>query len=288
MFGKPKEPLVDMHVHTTASDGGFTPTQIVEEAARIGLAGIAITDHDTTEGYEEARSAGRKLGVRVLPGIEISLEFVNNTHLLGYFPNGYHEGFVASIEKLKQYRQERIPKIIARLAELGCPIEMDEVLTVAGEGQVGRPHIAKVLVDRGYVKTTKEAFDSYLASYASAYVKKKKFDPKEAIDLINNCGGIPVLAHPITMEMDMRYLHDQIRAWKTMGLKGLEVYYSEYSKDQEATMQSISEQEGMLKTGGSDFHGPTKPDISLGKGKGKLKIPWACFQGILDFQPESR
>lgn len=278
--------FVDMHIHTTASDGSFSPAQVVELARKAGLWGIAITDHDTVEGFPEALEAGRRMGIEVLAGIEISLQFVDNTHLLGYFPQGYTPAFREAIETLKRYREERIPKMLQRLAELNCPVSMEETLREAGDGLVGRPHIAKIMVRKGYAQSIQEAFDQYLASHAQAYIRKKKFTPEEALDLIRKNQGIPILAHPLTMDFDQNRLKEQIGLWKEMGLAGFEILYSDYNASQAARMTAIADELGMLKTGGSDFHGSSKPQITLGSGKeGNLRVPRAFFEAICNYKP---
>ena len=272
--------FVDMHVHTTASDGSYSPCQTVKKAAEIGLYGISITDHDTTDGFEEACKTGEKYNIKILAGVEMSLDFVRNTHLLGYFPHGYSKDFIKEIEHLKRYRKDRIPKIFSKLNSLNCPLTLEEVKKEARGGQIGRPHIAKAMIKKKYVSNVQEAFDKYLASYAPAYVDKKRFSPRKAITLIQECGGISVLAHPFTMALDIGRLKDQIREWKEMGLKGIEVLYSEYTVYQQKIINDIATQNNMIKTGGSDFHGATKPTIALGTGKGNLRIPRKYFDNL--------
>lgn len=272
---------VDLHVHTTASDGSCSPSEIVEMACRYGLAAVAITDHDTVEGCPEALEAGKKLGVSVLPGIEISLEFVDNTHLLGYFPRGFSAEFLDAIETLKRFREERIPKILSKLAELGCPVTLAEARSEAGHDIIGRPHIARVMLRKKYVSSIQEAFDRYLASNAAAYVRKRKFAPEEALSLITRTGGIPFLAHPVTMDMEPAMLSRYIPAWKSAGLRGIETLYSEYSIEQQLFLEDLADREGLLKSGGTDFHGSSKPKIALGSGRGNLRVPKAYYDRIV-------
>jgi predicted metal-dependent phosphoesterase TrpH len=282
MSEKSRLPFADMHIHTTASDGSYSPTQIVDAAAAAGLSGIAITDHDCTDGFAEAEEAGKRLGIRVLPGVEISLDFVNNTHLLAFFPGGYNPEFIDAIAELKRYRDERLPKIIAKLCEMGYPISVEEIREQAGSGLTGRPHIAKAMVKKKYASSIQEAFDKFLASSSPAYIQKKKFRPEDAISLINKYNGVPVLAHPITMDFDLDLLEGQIKIWKGLGLKGLETLYSEYTPDQQHYITAMAERLDLMKTGGTDFHGSSKPSIKLGWGKGDLRIPIELFDRVWD------
>lgn len=281
MPGKPLQDCVDLHVHTTASDGSFSPAAVVELAARSGLAAIAITDHDTVDGCAEAVATGKKLGIEVLPGIEISLDFVDNTHLLGYFPRGYTAEFLSAIATLKAYREERIPKILSKLEELGCPVTLAEAQKESGNDVIGRPHIARIMLRKKYVSSIQEAFDRYLASNAAAYVRKRKFTPEEALSLIGRSGGVPVLAHPVTMDMESAMLARYIPVWKKAGLRGIETLYSEYSIEQQLFLEDLADRESLLKTGGTDFHGSSKPKIAIGSGKGNLRVPKSYYDRIV-------
>ncbi len=276
--------FADMHIHTTASDGSESPKKVVQLAKKAGLYGIAITDHDTIDGVQEAMDEGEKLSIKVLAGIEISLDFVRNTHLLGYFPNGYTERFRKSIKELKSYREDRAPIILDKLKKLNCPIDIEELKRESGDGVIGRPHIARVMVNKGYAKSIQDAFDRYLTSGAPAYVDKKRFKPQKAIELIVKNNGIPVLAHPITIGLETVKLFEQIHLWKEAGLMGIEVMYSTYTKEQHKLIDKLAEKENLLKTGGSDFHGTNKPKIKLGIGLGQLQIPKEYFDSIFDIK----
>ena len=272
---------MDLHIHTTASDGSCSPSKVIELAYNCGLAALAITDHDTTEGCAEAIAAGQKRGVKVLAGIEISLDFVDNTHLLGYFPRGFTAEFLEAIETLKRYREERIPKILARLAELGCPVSLEEARKESGNEIIGRPHIARVMLRKKYVRSIQDAFDRFLASNAAAYVRKRKFTPEEALSLILRNGGISVLAHPVTMDMAPDMLEHYVSLWKKAGLRGIETMYSEYSPAQEQFLEQLAQRESLLKSGGTDFHGSSKPKTTIGAGKGNLRVPYEYYEKIV-------
>jgi len=254
----------DLHSHTTASDGDLNPSELVALAGRRGLGALAITDHDTVKGIPEGLAAGAARGLTVIPGIEVSAVFEPGTlHVLGYF--GIHPaGLEADLEKVQQGRSERFPKIIERLNKLGLTIGIEEVRAIAGEAQIGRPHIAKALIARGYVKNFDEAFERWLAKGKPAYVEKEKLSGEEAIGLILKHGGVPVLAHPFTLELDDAALKAFIARAKDCGLKGIEVYYPEHSRAQTRLYRDIARWFDLIVTGGTDFHGHDHGGADLG------------------------
>jgi predicted metal-dependent phosphoesterase TrpH len=194
---------VDLHLHTTASDGVMTPSEIVRYAKSKGLQAIAITDHDTIEGLEEGLLEGEKIGFEVVPGVEISAEHSpGSMHLLGYFLDIHHPLLKGKLDYLQKARAERNPKIIENLNRLGVRISYEEVVKASGGGQVGRPHFAQVLIEKGYVRSFQEAFDRFLKKGAPAYVDKVRFKPEQAISFIKESGGVAVLAHPKTLGMN--------------------------------------------------------------------------------------
>jgi predicted metal-dependent phosphoesterase TrpH len=192
---------IDLHTHTTASDGSMTPAELVRHAFYKGLAAVAVTDHDTLNGVEEALEEGKRLGIEVIAGVEISVSFTPEMHLLGYFFHGYHSSILKTLEELQEKREQRNPRIVNKLNELGFDITMSEVNSLAAGGIVGRPHIARAMIDKGYVASIEEAFDKYLASGRPAYFKKDKLTPAEGISEITRAGGVPVLAHPIYLQL---------------------------------------------------------------------------------------
>ena len=242
-----------------------------------GLKSIAITDHDTIEGNEEAIKAGRELGLEVLPGVEISVEWEGRPiHILGYYINWEAEELRSTLRNLIDFREERNPKIIKKLNSLGLNISYEEVKTVAGEGTtIGRPHFAQVLVDKGYVKNGDQAFKKYLKRGAPAYVEKKRLSPREGIQLIKNAGGIAILAHPYSTDgIKDNNMEKFIIHFKQLGIEGVEVFYPMHNSKQTLKLKTLAEKHGLLATGGTDFHGEQKPDIQLGKGFGSLKVPY--------------
>jgi 3',5'-nucleoside bisphosphate phosphatase len=258
---------IDLHTHSTASDGTFPPREVVRLAQERGLKAIALTDHDTIDGLQEAVAAGQEFGLEVIPGVEISAQyFQGSMHILGYFLNYDNELLAQRLAVLKQARKDRNPQIIAKLNKLGIPLTMEQVEAISGGGQVGRPHIARALYQGGYVRSLQEAFDVYLGNHGLAYVSKFRFPPEEAIAMIRDVQGVPVLAHPFTLGLHtsetLRPLLEELMA---LGLAGLECYYPEHSPVQEALYLSLARDLGLLITGGSDFHGDNKPEVSLGR-----------------------
>ncbi len=273
--------LIVLHAHTTASDGSLSPTGLVEAALEAGLAAVGVTDHDTIDGVGEALEAGERLGTRVVPGVEISCELEGGTlHILGYGFDEDHPGLDAGLDRLKQAREDRNPRIIRRLNELGVDITLEQAAERAGGEMIGRPHIAQTLKEIGAVETVQEAFDKYLGSGAKAHFDKFRFPPGEAFEMIRAAGGIPVMAHPYQTRREGDELRDLVERLRGSGLEGIEVRYSRHTPGQQAFYEELADAFGLVPTGGSDFHGQTKPDISLGTGKGDLEVPAAWLEAI--------
>ncbi|BAU27443.1 hypothetical protein DFP93_102311 [Aneurinibacillus soli] len=243
----------DLHSHTTASDGTFTPRQVVERAKAKGLAVLSITDHDTVAGLSEAQAAGMEHGIEIVPGIEISSIYKGrDVHVLGYYMNIADEVFLARLTELRDVRQLRNKMIIARLAELNIHITLAEVAARKKEtvGNVGRPHIAEVLIEKGIVSSMEEAFTRYLGSTGAAYVNPPRITPEEAIDLIHAAGGVAVLAHPGLYKNP-----ELVRTLIVHGLDGIEVYHPDNNTEDEVLYSALADEAGISKTSGSDFHG---------------------------------
>ncbi len=271
---------MDLHVHTSASDGTHSPRQVVEMAKREGLRAIAITDHDTVDGNDEAMQAGIAFGLEVVPGVEISVEWEKRSiHILGYFVDFRNKPLVTELKNLVCYREERNPKIIEKLNRLGFDLSYEDVKERAGGGTIGRPHVAHVLVDKGYVKDSDEAFRKFLQRGALAYVEKKRLTPRQGIALICGAGGVAVLAHPFTIEgITEQQMEQLILHFKDAGIKGIEVFYSMHSWEQARYLKTMAMKHHLLITGGSDFHGDQKPKILIGKGFGDLEIPYRLLE----------
>ncbi len=265
---------LDLHLHTTHSDGSCTPSEVVTMAHRAGVTALAITDHDITTGMAEAFTAGQQCGIEIIPGVEIS-SFAGNSelHILGYFLDWQDLDLLERLRTLRESRHRRNPRIIERLQTLGIDITYDEVRALAGTDSIGRPHIARVLMDKQVVASAKEAFDRFLADGKPAYVPRELPSPSEAISWIKAARGLAVLAHPTWVKLDGHSLVDLVRQLKADGLDGVEVYYSTHAARQTREYLNLAHQLGLLVTGGSDFHGLTKPDIEVGIGKGTLHIP---------------
>lgn len=242
--------IADLHAHTTASDGTYTPRELVELAKKNGLAAVAVTDHDTTGGLDEAQAAGRELGVEVVPGIELSTVFEGKeVHVLGYFYDPEHPELLELTRKMREDRLNRMDKMILKLQEAGLDITREEVQAEA-QGAIGRPHFARVLMKKGYVATMPEAFDKYLASGRPGYVERLKLTPEDAVRVILAAGGVPVVAHPGLFDKD--YLFDTL---VPLGLVGLEAFHPDHSPEKRKHYASLAAHHGLLATGGSDFHG---------------------------------
>lgn len=251
----------DLHCHTTASDGLLPPEELVALAARIGLKGIAITDHDTIDGWQEAEEAGRVYNVQILKGMELNTNSQGKeVHILGYELDASSPSLQAKLEYLKEARDLRMQEILRRLGREGIQLAEEEVRAFAQGGSIGRPHIAQALLEKGYIQSIQEGFERYIGAGAPAYVPSYKLSPEEGIEVIRSAGGIPVLAHP-----GMQRLKDKIPAWVELGLQGIEVYHSKHRPEDEALYRAIAKEYKLIMTGGSDFHGEArKPGVELG------------------------
>ncbi|MEW5725073.1 MAG: PHP domain-containing protein [Thermodesulfobacteriota bacterium] len=273
--------LIDLHVHTTASDGSHEPARLVDLAREIGLKALGVTDHDTVDGLDQALVRGRETGFEVVPGIEISSEFSPGTmHMLGYFVDHLQTSFTSRLNELQEARRRRNPQMVEKLNGLGFGLTLAEVEAAAGGGQVGRPHFARVMVAKGYVPDSKEAFDKYLAKGRPAYMDKFRLSPAESIALIAQAGGLAVLAHPLTLKLAPAELENLVAGLKEAGLAGIEVYYSEHTPQMALKYLALAAKFDLAPTGGSDFHGDSKGGISLGRGFGNLAVPYAFLDGL--------
>ncbi len=265
---------LDLHLHTTHSDGSLPPAEVVALARRAGVTALAITDHDITTGIPEAIAAASPLNIDIVPGIEISSRYGDSElHVLGYYLDWQDPDLNRRMADLREGRHRRNPQIIERLQALGLEISYEEVRRLAGTESVGRPHIARVLMGKGYVSSAKEAFDRYLAGGRPAYVPRELPEPAEAVYWIRAAGGIPVLAHPTWVRESGEALVKLVERLKAEGLGGVEVHYSTHTKQQTSEYLQLAKRLDLLVTGGSDFHGVTKPDIEVGTGRGTLKVP---------------
>jgi 3',5'-nucleoside bisphosphate phosphatase len=267
--------MIDLHAHTTFSDGSETPTQLVEEAAGAGLSAVAITDHDTVDGLAEALAAGERLGVRVVPGVEVNLEHDQVTmDVLGYFLNGCPgDALKTQLAELRRYRDERNARMVRRLAELGLPLDPADLTALAENGAVGRPHIGEAMRRRGYVSSISEAFERYLRRGAPAWVDRRRLSLGAALRLLRASGGLPVLAHPGIVRTDDAGLERIVRDAARLGLAGLECHYPLHDAAATARYLALADKYGLVPTGGSDYHGSVKPHAHLGYGAGGRRFP---------------
>lgn len=265
---------VDLHVHSDKSDGSFTPAQLVDMAAAKGLSAFALTDHDTTAGLKEAIAAGSKKGIEVIPGIEFSTEYHGrDIHIVGLFIDEDAPVFQAQIHRFVDARVERNRTMCARLSEAGIDISYEKLTQAFPGSVITRGHYSRYLLEHGYVKSMPEAFDRYLGDHTRYFVPREKISPAQAVKLILDAKGIPVLAHPTLYHMGKDGLEQLVTELKESGLIGIEAIYSTHTAAQERQIRELAKRFDLLISGGSDFHGKNKPNLELGTGYGKLYVP---------------
>jgi len=265
----------DLHVHTTASDGRYSPTEIIRKAAEAGLTVIAISDHDTVDGIPEAISAAKQFPqLRVIPALEISTDVPNGeVHVLGYFIDYTNKNFGDSLMRMRNSRVERAYKMTEKLRALGCKIEWERVREIAGSSTLGKPHIAQALLEKGYIKSFKEAFEKYIGHNGPAYVKREKLTPAEAVQLILKANGLPVLAHPLAIPDT----ESTIKELATSGMMGIEVYYADYSLEQINSLFKLANTYNLIPTGGSDYHGIDDANETM---LGNINVPMQSIEKL--------
>lgn len=270
---------IDLHTHSTFSDGTFTPLQLVKYAEEKGLKAFALTDHDTTEGVKEAKSI--ETNVEVISGVEISTRYdKKEIHIVGLYVN---ENDADLNKQLKYYREKRVTRnfeILEKLNSLGVDITIDDVKESCTGYVISRAHIAKALVSKGFVGSYTEAFDRYLGDNKCAYVPRETLNYEESMELITKAGGVPVLAHPLLYKMSDTNLENMMVKLRQKGLKAVEVYYSTHSNSDTQHIMAMANRVGLIYSGGSDFHGATKPKIDMGTGMGKLAVPYEILEKI--------
>ncbi len=278
---------IDLHIHSTASDGSFRPAEILDHAQKLNLAAIAITDHDSIDGSREALQIGIPPSLNFLTGVEISAAHPpffpgsGSFHILGYDIQLDNHALNQELSKLQDARKNRNPAILDRLNELGFQISIEDLKQEAGDGQLGRPHIASAMVKKGFVGSIDEAFDKYLGAGGPAYVDKYRISCEQAINSILGAGGIPVLAHPALLNVENNQkLEALLQNLIKLGLAGIEVYYPGHSDQQIQEYKELAGKHGLLMTGGTDFHGAITPQIKMGSGKGSLFIPYLLYEKL--------
>lgn len=274
---------VDLHVHSTASDGSLTPIELLDQAIQNGIQALALTDHDTIEGARELFRLPPP-PIALISGVEISVQVPQNfalsggCHLLGYGFDVDEPALSKALTDFRNSRMKRVPRMLDRLAALGIHLSFEELQARCGDKPPGRPHIAALMVEKGYAASIDDAFDRYLATGKPGYVDKERMDARNAVQLIRHAGGIPVLAHPGLIRTSSSAETDRLIAWfQENGLMGIEVFYPDHDPKQTEHFRSLASRYGLLMTGGTDFHGDIRPDISLGKGKGDFHVPYWTF-----------
>ena len=273
---------IDLHAHTTASDGTASPTELVELAAREGLAALAITDHDTALGFPELEAAGRRLGIETVPGIEISTKYGGAVHILGYYIDPLSPELAPVLNWVVHDRDRRNEKMCLLMEADGLPVNYEDMKRRFGQ-VIGRPHFAALLVELGLAVSVRDAFDRYVEKGRRYYVPRTILPIERSVEIIRLAGGVPVLAHPFQYKRSDAGLRELIEYCMAQGLLGMECRYSGYSPEQSAYLEALADEYGLIKTGGSDFHGGNKPQIELGRGiAGGLDVPYEWLEKLKD------
>lgn len=272
----------DLHMHSTHSDGSHSIRALVEAVHDAGVTAFSLTDHDTVAGLDEARSLAAALDLQMINGIEVSTELDGmSVHILGYGFDPKDAGLVQMLNELQVSRQERIPRMVARLIALNVPVRVEEVLALAGEGSPGRPHVARALVDAGHCRDIQDAFTRFLGDGGRAHIAKDAPTPATAIAVLRRAGGMPIWAHPLARSVPrpggVRALAKEMKA---SGLAGLEVIHPSHSSQGRRRLRKICRELNLLETGGSDFHGENTPGVQLGKGRDPEFVPLAIFESL--------
>lgn len=273
--------MIDLHMHSTFSDGSLTPEELAGEIAATGLTAAALTDHDSTAGIARFVSACANRGVRGIGGVEISVEVKKGgLHMLGYFIDPEEPRLQSILGKIRDGRVERNREILEKLNSLGMELTWEEVTAFAGEDIVSRPHFARAMVERKYVTSTEEAFDKYLGKGKPGYVDRLRLGPADGIAAIRGAGGVAVLAHPFTLDLSNQELAKFVEELKGYGLAGIEVFYSEHTSQQQQLYLNLCRRMDLAPAGGSDFHGLINPSIRIGRGFGGLSVPDELVAGL--------
>ena len=277
---------VDFHTHSTCSDGTFTPTELIKHAKEIGLSAIALTDHDTVDGIDEALLASKSENIDFIPGIEFSVTAETEIHIIGLFIDHKNEILLNTIEKTRSQRKNRMEEICQKLRAHGFDITYEEASKLSGGDFLGRAHIAALMMQKGYVESVKEAFDKYIGLNKPCYAVKKEITPKDAITAITSAGGLAFLAHLHQTKFDNEKLFNLLKELKGYGLTGIEGYYTEYTNENTIEFRTLAQKLGLFYSGGSDFHGKMKPTVNLKTGYGNLHIPYSILPTLKRLKQE--
>lgn len=272
---------IDLHVHTTASDGTLTPAEVVELAAKKHLAAISITDHDTVDGIAAGIAAAAEYNIEVIPGIELSCAYdKREIHILGYYINYTDSGLLSCLRELKEIRSNRNEQIAEKFREHGIPVSIEEMKQRYPDAILTRAHFASFIYEKGFAGSIKEVFDKYLHDNGPCFVARKKLEPKDTIALIHRTGGLAFLAHPVRYHMGRNELSKLVATLSSHGLDGIEAMYSTYTSSDESQMRILAKENHLILSGGSDFHGSNKPYIELGTAGKRLAFPYDILTGI--------
>lgn len=274
------ERVVDLHTHSTFSDGTLTPTELVMHAEKSGLSAFALTDHDSVDGIKEATEAAKNSNIEFIPGIEFSAAEKTETHIIGLFIDPENETLLNTIKRLKENRQKRMKDICFKLHNMGFDISYEEVLHSAGGAFVGRAHIAKLMMEKGYCETIRACFDKYIGLGKPAYSEKTELTATEAVKAIRAAGGLAFLAHLNQTGFNENELTELLCELKSAGLNGIEGYYPEYTAEHISQYRALAEKLSLSLSGGSDYHAQMKPHIEIGVGTGSLKIPYFIYENL--------
>ena len=272
---------IDLHTHSLCSDGAQSPAEVVRTAYDAGLSAIALSDHDSIAGVQEAMDAGKSLGVEVIPAVELSAQSDTELHILGYFVDIHNQKLKEAMAYALQVRDERQEEVCRKLNEQGFEITMDELRAEAnGNAVLCRAHFAQIMVRKGYAESVKDAFNRYLSVGCYAYSNRQALTGPEAVSLIREAGGIAVAAHLHLIKMPDDQLKEYLKSLIPYGLDGVEGYYTDYTPDMETRYRTMAKELGLVISGGTDYHGANKPHISIGKGRGELEIPYSVLEGL--------
>ena len=275
-------PIVDLHTHSTASDGTYSPAALAELAKKIGLSAVALTDHDTIDGLAEFQAAGKALGLETIPGIEFAALYPNyhrpEIHIVGLGFDPAHPLLLERMKDIKESRTLRNQKMCEKLSSIGLHLTLDEVAANAGGEIITRAHFANVLLEKGYIKRKEDAFSRYISPGLPGYAEREFLSPALCIRTIKEAGGAAILAHPTLYKLNLSQLEELCKELISYGLDGIECQYSTYTPAETKAITALAKKLSLLPSGGSDFHGKNKPDIHLGSGRNNLDVPYAFWE----------
>ena len=280
--------VIDLHTHSTVSDGSDTPRRIPELAVEAGCSAVALTDHDRLDGVVEARERAEELGITLIAGCELSCASpaaAGSMHMLVYFVEATEGPLQNKLAELQAVRDDRNRALAERLGDLGLPVTYDEMQEEAGGSGAGRPHAAAVLVRKGVVSSVGEAFERWLADGRPGYVERTRLEPADALRLVRESGGVASVAHPLSMKLPDAELEATMRELAELGLVGMECIYGRYSPEERAGLADMARRLGLVATGGSDHHGTYKPDLRVGVGQGDLDVPDTALEELAARRP---